>query len=655
MHDLKGSFVEKYFFKKLFLIGYWGLFVLLWGLSTVFPRFSIAKPLYIIVLFVILLVGFYIRKIVREFDPSLKKQVFGVSLIIVIIFGIMGTLGTYELFVKRREGYVLISVSNVLCCLLFFIQVKTLYNDLDLKIKKIYIKLKNALFNHRCFVLLCIITTFLSFDTCWNQIKWDGMIYYNHSMNADLYSISSLGIVGHLTQSYAFLVSVARLVLCGSNLTLLFINICLLLFSSFCFYKFLLEVLPGSNKVIYSLLTFVYVFSPFMLGMVNYYSPDYMFTCLLVPLMYYTYKEKWGIFYAVSILFVFTKEPAIFAYLGICLGLLILDFWSDKCFKRIFLSARYYYMLSIGILWGMLYLFLGSWVAGNTGSESFKPSSVYIFNKLKVMFVLNFNWFFVLLTVFGLFVTQKKLKKLLLPCLLGLLLFTGMSVSFVTMNHARYAAISTPILILCSVICWGDFLIRNKHIVILMIGSLVVSVSLLISCFYTFDPVSKTVFNTINVGSTDLITTGQEKVGDYIVYNKQALWLEEVIDKGIKVGLDKQAQIIFPNSSGSFYSFDGMIEYSGSNDLGIDVSEEYWDTKGQYRCGSQLHRKTMQKLNILRVDNLENLPSGKYCYIYQPTDDSGIYEEILLNADNVEDNTFSYRGWSAKAILFEIN
>ena len=46
---------------------------------------------------------------------------------------------------------------------------------------------------------------------------------------------------------------------------------------------------------------------------------------------------------------------------------------------------------------------------------------------------------------------------------------------------------------------------------------------------------------------------------------------------------------------------------------------------------------------------------GKYCYVQQPTDDSYLYDEILDGALEIEEQSFSFRGWVVKAVLFEVN
>ena len=648
--------MNKDFAEKLFAILYSGFFFLLWGLSTIFYRYPLTKVFYAFIAILIITSGFVLKKIILGFSIELKSEILSILLFIIFAYGILATFGVHELFNVKRDGYVIIAISNILGFLSIIRLTITLLSDLNVKRENVFAEAYKKFRENVCFIVLSIAIIALCFDSCQSQIKWDGMIYFNHTMNADMYSLSSLGIVGHLTHGYALVVSLARLLLLNSELTMLYVNICLLLYSSLCFYRLLNGIIPGIRKITAVLLTSLYAFSPFLLGMVNYFSPDYMFTCLLIPLVYYAFRKKWGIFSIVSFFFVFTKEPAIFAYFGICVGILIIDFVENKSVKKIFLSAKYYYMLFIGLLWGLMYMILGAWVSSNSGQNAFEPSGQYIVDKLKVMYVLNNNWILLLLAITGLFVAQKSIRRFLIPVILGTVLFTGMSVAFVTMNHPRYASISTPALILCAVLCWGDYLTRHKKNILLIVCAISVSLIMFISCFVTIDPLSKRIFQTIDIGNATMITTGSEKVGDNIVYNKQALWLEKVVNEAIEYGLDNDVTIIFPGNGGSFYSFDGMVEVYITNDMGLYISEEFWDVKSKRRNGVLISsRKQMEELKICRIESIDSLMDGKYCYVQQPTDDSYLYDEILDGALEIEEQSFSFRGWVVKAVLFEVN
>lgn len=640
---------------KLYAILYSNLFILLWGFSTIFYRHPLTKVFYLFVTILIVLGGFVLKKIILDFTVELRKQILSILVFIALLYGILSTFGLFELFSEKREGYILIAISNIACIFSIVIQVYALNLNLNIKSSDILARIYKTVRDNFCFILLLLVIIALSFDSCQSQIKWDGMIYFNQAMNADMYSLSSLGIVGHLTHGYALIVSITRLLLLNSGMTMLAVNICLLIYSSICFYRLIVEVFSDIRRTVATLLTSVYAFSPFLMGMVNYYSPDYMFTCLLIPIVYYALRKKWGIFSFISFFFVFTKEPAIVAFFGICVGILIIDYIENKNVKMILLSAKYYYMLSVGLLWGLMYMFLGAWVASNSDENAFEPSLQYIIDKLKVMYVLNNNWIFVLLTIIGLFIARKSIRKFLIPVIVGTVFFTGISVAFVTMNHPRYAAISTPALILCAIICWGDYLIRHKKLIILIISSTFLSLVMLISCFITIDPISRRVFNSVNIGKTSMITSGNEKVGDNIVYNKQALWLEKVVNEAIEYGLDNDATIIFPGNEGSFYSYDGMVEVSITDEMGFDFSEEFWDVKNKRRNGVLISRKQMEELKIYRIESIDSLRNGKYCYVQQPTDDSCLYEEIKDSASEIEEQSISYRGWVVKAVLFEVN
>lgn len=356
-----------------------------------------------------------------------------------------------------------------------------------------------------------------------NSFAWDGQLYKEYFSESNLWSMSSLGAYGHLSHAYGALFCVIRAVVRDVNLSFYILNIGLYLASVIGFYLLIQLVAAKSNRRGMRLLsTIVYAVSPFLLGMVNYYSLDFMTLCMFVWILYFSLREKWLLFFVASVLFVFTKEPAVIVYACFCLGLVIRDLLSkiDKrpLLQRIFCTRQYYLMLLVGMLWGLTYRLLGGW-SGGESSVGF--SYAYAIEKLKVLYVLNFNWIFVLIIVIGgliLFV-KRRIPTWWIPVVCSGIGFTVFSILLQTVNHARYAA-PMPVILLILALYVVMQMPWEKICIGVMLGIAVVSLA---QCFCTVDPLSILVFQRAEGTGGMLITTGDLEPGDATIYNKQML------------------------------------------------------------------------------------------------------------------------------------
>ena len=88
-----------------------------------------------------------------------------------------------------------------------------------------------------------------------------------------------------------------------------------------------------------------------------------------------------------SLLFCFTKEPAIVIYGAVCAGAVLCDIMEQKGYsltmrlRSCFVRKQYYLMILTGILWLVTYKALGPWSAGVGG---FSVDTGYVVDKLKI-------------------------------------------------------------------------------------------------------------------------------------------------------------------------------------------------------------------------------------------------------------------------------
>ncbi len=624
------------------------LFFVLECLSTEFYRGDIWKACYLIIglLGNMALLGFIRYREIFGIDDNDLYQINIICFIAIPFILALLSEGSKLFWKYDVLGGVAVETTMFFLLVVLLYAVYTISRYLNLCISTVLGNIYTKIRNNTSLMILIIAIVILSYDKNWRQFKWDGGIYYNIGKSVNVFSLSSLGIVGHLCQAYAFLYKTADIILGHAGFSFLVMNILLLVVSIIYFYKIIKELVPNMNNGIYTIITCLYAFSPFSLGMVNYYSPDYMFMCLLFPLVYFTIKKSWIFHFACAIFFVFTKEPAIVAYFGLCMGVLLTDYLAGNKFRDIVLMAKYYYMMLVGIVWFLLYRILGAWTVGRTAQEDFGFQKGYVLEKLKVLYLMNFSWLLFLFAVIGLVFLGKKIIRNICPMFLSMILFTIFSCYFVTSNHPRYAAIIPAGITLTTGLTLCRLAGSAKRRIMVGLSFGVIALLLLISCYITLDPVSKLCFDTVNIGETTMITTGTKNVGDAMVYNKQALGLEPLICEGVEYAIDNAATILFVGERAMFYD-DGIAQESRRIG-GYKELLEYWDPK--YRVRSSLDQ--YEKLDVIVTESFESLPQGRYCYINILGD---CHNDFMPEhgCEVIDSKELNYRGWKTVMYIFE--
>ena len=278
-----------------------------------------------------------------------------------------------------------------------------------------------------------------------------------------------------------------------TGIALYVMNVALMLMSITYFYKIIKHCLPDKRQWFQVLLTAVYACSPYLLGMMPYYNLDFACQCLAVPVIYYIICKKWVLLTFFALCFCFTKEPAILVYGALCVGTVTVDIVEDRGYtlamriRRCFSRAYYYIMAMPGVLWLSTYKMLGPWSAGESAVGI---DMSYIFAKLKNLYLLNFNWVFTIAAVIGIVLMicrkDRETGKVLFPLICAQAAFTGFSCLFQTVNHPRYNDTNQVTLYLMALILLCTY---TKKLVSSIFGG-IMSLLLMMSSFYTIDPVS---------------------------------------------------------------------------------------------------------------------------------------------------------------------
>ncbi|MBD5483032.1 MAG: hypothetical protein HDR15_11030 [Lachnospiraceae bacterium] len=529
---------------------------------------------------------------------------------------------------------------------------------------------KRGLVSHSPLFLLCIVTMILVYDPAMRQFKWDGGLYYLACRTASVYSIGSMALYGHISQTVGAAIRFLT-ALAGNDLAagMMLGNALMLLISICAFYGSVKALLPGRKEVVYVTAAAVYAWSPFVLGMVNYYSLDFYCMCLFPVVFYFTVRRQWILQVLSGLLFCFTKEPAIVVYGALCLGIVAADFWRDKQggisdrIRRLFCTPQYYAMVSAALLWAATIGILGAWSGGNGG---FSVDTGYVAEKCKVLFVLNFNWICTALILAGggILLLCKKITadkvRTLLPLVTALAGFTLFSFLFNTVNHARYSDVSPVCLyLLCCLVLAGvaeQVRIWGRRLLPFVYAAL--AGILLLSCYRTIDPVSMYVFQIVPIGKELMITTGAAAPGDAMIYNRQALWFEKALSEVVSEMDLNEEILLFPTVNHTAYYFEGFAEAATFADGEYREFEDFWNP--EYQIREAVASEDTIPMKVFAVSDrdaidcmVEEHPAGRYVYVYLDYAGSGLARDIRKRYNVTEEKCYSYRGWQVYGIWFD--
>lgn len=583
----------------------------------------------------------------KEISRQMKGLSTGGLLISVILL-----LSTGEALIQKRQ--ILFLVIELLWCAVFGFGLLDHIKD---ESKEPWIKKGSNLFEYKWLFGLLLVTGIFMIDPDAVQFKWDGILYYTTCSELTLGSLSNLAIYGHIAQTYGALVRLMILITGNTAAAMTGINILLMFFSICSFYGLIRAVAGGRKEWQYALAAAIYGWSPFLLGMVYYHNLDFACQCMFPAVLYFLYRKQWVYFAVVSLLFCFTKEPAIVVYGAMCVGVVICDWVEERGLSvwertgHLFGRKKYYLMVLPGILWIVVYGLLGPWSAGEGG---FAVDWEYVGEKLKALYLLNFNWLFVFVCIVGiiLLLCKKEMNKLLflVPVVCGQIAFTLFSCLFKTVNHPRYNDTNQVALyfmaIVISFYCCKDMLRSILH------GSM--AILLLASCFKTLDPLSRLCFPQHQIGGATMITTMEIPLGDGMIYNRQMLGLEKAVNLALEDALEDGTVVLFPALGESTYFFDGMAEVGAVE--GYKRNTEYWNSVTGKR--EAVRREGLTDFEVYHIAEkvdwgaLEEEISGRVNLLYLPCAGEELAQAISRRYTVVEEASYPYRGWMLKRMEF---
>ena len=375
--------------------------------------------------------------------------------------------------------------------------------------------------------------------------------------------------------------------------------------STLCYYGILRCLFPNAGEKNPFFGTLIYTFSPFVFGIESNISCDPAILFYLVILIYVALKGYTLLEVVVAILLILSKEPGVLYYVAFYgIWFLVKFIRSIKYEHRLkWRDIRWIMIRMIPGIVGILVILIWSsssplsWLSGmrqahldladksvqsqsaqsNIVTEGFGINGEYIIIKLKQLFLLNFIWINWLILLCGCIfsinstVRKKEKKKKIngsVWALVGVeIVHIAFNLLFITYAVPRYVNVNSMFAALGAFWALNRVLTDGKWKTGILSS---LTVLMIISCFYSLDPISFWVFENVKVGSDSYMYVPiyenystmrpADLYSDHTVYNCQNDYFTLLEEKVLRT-----------------------IQYDSTIPLmEIDINEGQWDDPWQY-------------------------------------------------------------------------
>lgn len=526
------------------------------------------------VAFIFSLIGFLLTmKLSNDKKKVIYQQLFPVYLLF-SSFWILSMFSKESVKTYQVNNYIGLGslLIPLICLTLFFILQKNVKYYFYIPIK--YFEL----------TILVVFFIALSIPTFTSWTRLDTNTYYTYlldgkawNLSFDTISLFKLG--GHQCYGYSLWGLIGVYLTPQSPVGIRIINVLLASISIICFYAILKKLKLTSSRPIIILLTAAFALNPLILGTIYEINLDLPSTCFYIWAVCFLLYKKNILFLFSTLFLVFSKETGILLLAGIGIGWFISHIYSlyrkyqGSFFKFIdwkvigIFAAPLIILLAtikMGLLWRQDKSSLG--ISTSNTMDRIGTDAPNTLIKLKEIFILNFSWIItgVIILTFCIYIVQifRKKRKFqwnflfdasrgYLLIIISWIFIVAFQFIYITYCHIRYImpCIIGMIIILAMLVCKAF----SKQV---QVFSITVIVCLLfIENFYTLDPISKYVCNTINIGDTKIYTTrtyvrSSQNIAQtaethpelipYLemtqsaLYNRQFMYFEDAFEKFLK-------------------------------------------------------------------------------------------------------------------------
>lgn len=399
--------------------------------------------------------------------------------------------------------------------------------------KSIYCRVAQIIRKHWELVGLLFLFLLLSFETLNTITRGDSNIYYTYLQNAKFWdlsfnTISLFKLGGHQSIGYTIWGLLGTYLFPNSPSGIRIINIIMVCLSILALYCVLEKLLPLNvyKRVILFLSTCLFAFNPLVLGTIYDINLDLPALCFYLWVLYSLLYDKKILLFFSSAFLLFSKEIGIILLFGIAVGWGIAQLYTAYTDNKenFWKSLDYWKICCMAvpcIIMGLTLCFSSLWrqdrmrAKKNTSKQLMDSFGINLDNniiKLKELFCLNFAWIFslfILICIVALLLQKRKFKankNIILqsmPILVSFVMFVAFQFIYITYTHIRYIYAYLPGFLLVFLSLIVVTYSPRQAIAILSTTAIL----LLCECFYTLDPISRQLCDTINIGYTDIIST----------------------------------------------------------------------------------------------------------------------------------------------------
>ncbi len=531
-------------------------------------------------------------------------------------------------------------------------------------------------------IAACIIL--LSFEPTGIKFTWDSEVIYQYIYGLDydsIYDAKLLTYNCHVSIVYAQLLVILKLVLGNIRSAYFVLNSLCTLCASLGMTFLLSKILPNRRVIDYSLGNALFMFSPWVCGLSTLNLYDYYIWCLFPLMLYYASNKKQIGYLVIGIMIAFSKAPGLVVFGSVCAGILLEDIISKAkthnsvkdITKAILSDIKYWYYLAVAAVFTVYILKAGIEGVLRGNDKSFGFDIEHIICELKVFYLTNFIWLFVILSLLcaiKVFIVSKDTlssasKSVVFILVISDMIFVFFNLISITFHLPRYMDSHISVVYILSAI----FLLAICKDTIRYLLLSVLCVLNLVSAFHTIDPVSMFIFKTINIGDhrvIDFDTPGSSSLSDSIIYNREHYSYQALLDKTLSYAVNEMSsndEIMFSLGLDSLtWGFSGgRYSYAYSNDK--HYFDMFYDNEihglanGYYYEYYSLPGMIPFKMHYIfpdeTIDDALSISNAKnYYYIYMPTLNAGKEGKIHREYTVLDEQSFVFRGWYMNCIKF---
>lgn len=549
------------------------------------------------------------------------------------------------------------------------------------------IKMKSLL-RRDCLVLLIVfLFLLLSLPNFTYLFKNDSYVYYSTVVGQEgtwdfsLPALKAFDIGYHSSYGYSLFVFFANYLLRRFGIGIHLVHLTLIVVSALLFNDLLHGLFPSNRPLVFGLFSALFLFNPLVLAQTQEMSTDFPLLCFFVWFVW-AYCRKWNVFtvffgllvcfsreYGVVLLFLF-----VFGMFLTRVGGMLKDwFRAVKPVEWLLAVPAVFAVVAIVIVssWGKSEPDAAAAAVG-LPVNSFLIDPTYIKIKLSLIFLLNFQWVYWLVLLFGVVVRLCNSDRPSLPpeyhgVLWSFFGYLLIQLLYFTYPHYRYTMLDAFYYAFFLAAVFSGF--RRKGIVRLALAGLAALFA--VQCYRPLDPVTNRCFRQVPTGNGTILSiayygTTEESDGklvteaqgadlsdeafrDYVQNNRQYLWFEDCFEDFLQdIGYTEDQAILLSPIFNQYYW--GKQRWTMANLFGItDLKALHWNA-GRHQLSYESDDTEIKWLspNSPYVGNYQ-----KYWYVEFPYKPGWDYPGYRDQFRILDERTYEKGQWSFTAYEIE--